>query len=187
MVKVLLKDVRAAFPAFHEPQSVGNSEPAYGGPFIIPPDHPAVPLLDAAMEKAATDKWKAKGEQILKKLIKDGEVCFIKADYLNSDGDPYDGFAGNYYVRTRSMVKPLILDRDKTPLTKMDGKPYAGCYVDAIVDVWAQDNQYGKGIRANLKGVQFRRDGDAFAGGAPASADEFEDLSEGIEDDDDFG
>jgi hypothetical protein len=46
-----------------------------------------------------------------------------------------------------------------------------------VVEIWAQDNNYGKRINASLKGVQFVRDGDAFAGGGAASPDEFEDLS----------
>jgi hypothetical protein len=33
-----------------------------------------------------------------------------------------------------------------------------------------------------LKGVQFVKDGDAFAGSAPASEADFDDLSEGVDD-----
>jgi hypothetical protein len=49
--------------------------------------------------------------------------------------------------------------------------------VVAIVELWAQDNSWGKRINATLKGVQFYQDGEAFAGGVSASADDFEDLS----------
>jgi len=52
----------------------------------------------------------------------------------------------------------------------------------AIVDLWAQDNQYGKGIHAKLLGVQFMKDGDAFSAGAVIADDDFEDL--GIDSDD---
>jgi len=76
-----------------------------------------------------------------------------------------------------------VVDRDRTPLVAADGKPYAGCYVTAIVELWPQDNQYGRRINATLSGVQFERDGDAFGGSAPASADDFDDLSSGAADD----
>ncbi|MDE9571706.1 ssDNA-binding protein, partial [Xenorhabdus bovienii] len=46
--------------------------------------------------------------------------------------------------------------------------------------IFAYDNN-GKGISASLGGVQFYRDGDAFAGGGVASVDEFDDLSEGAD------
>ncbi|MWN55950.1 ssDNA-binding protein, partial [Escherichia coli] len=57
----------------------------------------------------------------------------------------------------------------------------AGCYVNAVIDIWAQDNNFGKRINASLGGVQFLRDGDAFAGGGVASADDFDDISEGAD------
>ncbi|WP_244126983.1 ssDNA-binding protein, partial [Xylella fastidiosa] len=66
---------------------------------------------------------------------------------------------------------------DRTPLAAQDGRPYAGCYVNANIELWAQDNNYGKRINASLGGVQFLRDGEAFAGGGVASVEDFEDLS----------
>ncbi|MDQ9777799.1 DUF2815 family protein, partial [Acinetobacter baumannii] len=44
-------------------------------------------------------------------------------------------------------------------------------------ELWCQDNNYGKRINASLRGVQFLKDGEAFAGGGIASEDDFEDLS----------
>ena len=98
------------------------------------------------------------------------------------DGDlksNYDGFPGNLYVSARSTTRPLVINNDKSPLTEQDGKPYAGCYVNASIELWAQDNNYGKRVNASLRGVQFLRDGDAFAGGGAASEDEFDDISQG--------
>jgi hypothetical protein len=90
------------------------------------------------------------------------------------------------YVSAASKTRPLVLDSNKTPLTDEDGKPYGGCYVNASIEIWAQDNQFGKRINAQLRGIQFVKDGDAFGGGgSPASADEFEELeatSEGVDD-----
>lgn len=66
--------------------------------------------------------------------------------------------------------------RDRLLLTVTAGRPYSGCYVNATITIFAYDNQ-GKGISASLGGVQFFRDGDAFAGGGVASEDDFDDLS----------
>ena len=75
-------------------------------------------------------------------------------------------------------------NKDKTPLTEDDNVIYGGCYVNAIIELWAQDNNYGKRINANLLGVQFHKDGEPFGGGGVSvKADDFDDVSG---DDDDF-
>ena len=89
----------------------------------------------------------------------------------------YEGFAGNVYVSASNKSAPLIIDSDTTELTAQHGRPYAGCYVNASIDIYAQDNQYGKRINAMLRAVQFAGHGEAFGGSAPASASEFADIS----------
>lgn len=185
MAKVRIENVRMAFPAIFKAEAIGDGEPAFGARFIVPQNHPAVKLLDAAIVETARDKWGTKADQILAKLRKDGAICFVKEEYQNSDGEVYAGFENAYHLQTRSQVKPLVIDRDKTPLTERDGRPYSGCYVVAMVEVWAQENSFGRGVRAQLKGVQFYKDGEAFAGGTPASEGDFDDLSEGVEEDED--
>ena len=62
-------------------------------------------------------------------------------------------------------------------MSARDGVFYAGCYVDAVIDIYAQDHpQYGRRINCGLLGVRFVRDGDAFSGGGGATADDFADL-----------
>ena len=60
---------------------------------------------------------------------------------------------------------------------------YSGCYVNTNITLWPQDHSVGgKGVNANLRIVQFFRDGDAF-GTARASADEMDEVD--IDDDED--
>jgi hypothetical protein len=96
----------------------------------------------------------------------------------------YDGFPGNLYISARNPVRPTVLDADKTPLVAADGKPYAGCYVNVSLELWAQDNKYGKRVNATLMGVQFYRDGDSFTGGGAADESDFDDVSAGATADD---
>lgn len=182
--KVQLKNVRTAFLSVFEPKSVqGEGDPRYSCAFIIDPKSANVKALDDAIKAVATEKWKDKGGAVLKKLIEDKRVAFMKAPRTNSDGEVYSGFEGGMFsLNASNKSRPLVIDRDKTPLTAADGKPYSGCFVNASVELWAQDNQYGKRINATLRGIQFHADGDAFGGGAPASSDEFEDLSAAEED-----
>ncbi len=152
----------------------GEGKPAFSVTAIIPKDHPVHAELEAAEEAAAKMKWEAKGPANLKAIraagkavIKDGD---LKANYA--------GFEGNDFVSMRSEKRPNVYDNDGSQLTEADGKVYSGCYAHVILEVWAQDNQYGKRLNAQVTGVAFSRDGDSFGGGAtPATADDFADLS----------
>lgn len=66
-----------------------------------------------------------------------------------------------------------------------DGRPYSGCYVNAKVQIWAQKDKY-VGVRCTLVSVQFVKDGDAFGGGGPATADGFEAVEDTDENFDDL-
>lgn len=173
-MKVKLNNVRLAFPQLFEAKTVnGEGEPAFSASLLIDPAHPQVKELNAAIDAVAKEKWAAKAEAILKTMRATDKTCLHDGNLK----DQYAGFEGMLYVSARSKTRPLVIDVNKTPLTAKDGKPYAGCYVNASIELWAQDNNYGKRVNASLRGIQFLRDGDAFAGGAPASEDEFDDLS----------
>ena len=175
MAIVKLRNVRLAFPHLFEPSSfVGSDEAKYNATFLIPKDDEQVKAVNAVMQTVAVDKWANKGAAILKELIAGGRVCLRDGDQK----DQYDGFAGCMSLSASNKLAPKVLDRDKSILSKDNGKPYAGCYVVCSLDIWAQDNQYGKRINATLRGVQFLSDGDAFVGGGPVKDDEFDDLAD---------
>lgn len=179
MSKITIRNTRLAFPALFEARSVaGEGKPRYSAAFILPADHPQLDEVNAAIEEVAKDKWGAKAGAVLKELRSKDRVAL-------HDGDTkaqYDGFEGNFYVSASNAARPLIADRDRSILVESDGVIYAGCYVYATVEFWAQDNQFGKRINAELKTVQFFRDGDAFTGGGrPGDEEDLVDLSEGIE------
>lgn len=176
-MKVKLNDVRLAFPdLFQARANEEGKQPKFGANFTMEPGSANAKALDAAVIAVAKEKWGAKAAPILEKLRAEGRVCYHTAPKTNGNGEVYDGFADKHWVSASNKVRPTILDRDKSPLTQADGKPYSGCYVNVVLDVWAQDNNFGKRINAELQGVQFLRDGDAFGGGAAASADDFDEI-----------
>lgn len=152
----------------------GEGKPAFSVTALLDPAHPVLAELAAAEEAVAKAKWADKAPGILKAIraagkgvVKDGD---LKAQYA--------GFEGNKFVSTRSEARPNVYNRDGSQLTEADGVVYSGCYAHVMIEVWAQDNSYGKRINAQLTGVMFSRDGDSFGGGAtPATADDFADLS----------
>ena len=177
--KVQLKNVRLSFADIYRAKAFGGarggggdgaSEPKFSANFLIDPDSREgkvnIEKMEDAIDYAIKNKdWGGKTPKFpeAKLPLRDGE---------NHD---YDGYEGMMFVSASNAKKPRILDADKLDVTEGDdGAPYSGCFVDAIVRVWAQDNKFGKRINASLEGIRFRDDGDAF-GAAPLDPDEFDD------------
>lgn len=180
--RIMLKNVRLSFPNLFEPSIVGDdpkAKPRYSAMLILTPDHPQLAEIKSKMIAVAKEKWNAKAVEIYKGLDKSDKLAL-------HDGDTkaqYDGVGGNFFISAAAQesARPTVVDGNKSPLTAKDGKPYAGCYINASIDLWAQDNGFGKRVNAQLRGVQFLRDGDAFAAGRPADSEEFEEVTEGAD------
>jgi len=175
-MKLKLKRVRIAFcQHLHTAGAItAGDEPKFSATFLIPKsDAEQVQRISETIKAEAAEKWRDKADGILKALAADNKICL-----RNGEGkSQYEGFSDCFYIAANGKVKPLILDVDKTPLDASSGKPYAGCYVDAVIEIWAQDNQYGKRINARLQGVRFVEDGDSFTGAGSARADDFDDIA----------
>lgn len=190
MAKVTLKDVRLGFPALFTAKAVNDGDkPKFSASFPIVLDSENAKALKRAMQQVAKEKWGEKWEGIYRAARDDKRLCYMEREKTSSGGDVFTGFEGHGYLNASSDIRPTVVDRayeggKPKILTEKDGRPYGGCYVHAIVDIWAQDNKHGKRINAQLQGVQFYRDGDAFAGGVAASPDSFEDLGDGSDDGD---
>lgn len=177
-MKVKLQNVRLAFPVLFEAKTVnGEGKPAFSASLLLAKNDPQVKVINAAIEEVAKQKWGAKADAILKQARGQDKLALHDGDLKSQ----YAGFEGMFYVSARNAVRPLVIDRDKSPLSEADGKPYAGCYVNVSLELWAQDNNYGKRVNASLSGVQFSKDGDAFAGGGAADESDFDDLADGTD------
>jgi len=175
--RIIIPEARLAFAdAIFEKKSVNGGEPQFGCTLIIPPTSPAVKLVQDEEERLAKLHWKDKADAMLQ-MIRAANGQALKPGALKMK---FDGFQGNYFISVNSKVRPTIVDRNGSPLTPSDGRPYSGCYVLGHISLWTQDNQWGQKINANLLGLQFLRDGDAFAGGpAPSAVDDFANLDAG--------
>jgi hypothetical protein len=180
-MKVKLANVRLSFPdLFKAVQYQGEGPFNYRAQFLVEPGSANHKAIEAAIKEVAKAKWAAKADAILKSIAGNSQ----KYCYIDGDTKEYDGYAGMMALSTtrqQEKGRPLIIDQQKNPLTEADGKPYAGCYVNASVEFWAQDNSFGKAIRCTLLGVQFAKDGDAFGGGAAPSADDFDSIEAGAD------
>lgn len=181
MAKILLKNVRLSYPDLFQPGTpmAGSTAPAkFGGQFIMAPESDAFKTCSAEMLRVGKEKFGPNAAAIIGELGKD-KLCLRKGDSnLDKDGNVRNGYAGMRYITARNKTRPVVVDRDKTPLTEADGRPYGGCVVNCTVDIYAHDKPgLGKRIDATLLAVQFVGDGEAF-GGSKGSVDDFDSLAD---------
>ena len=173
MAKITLKNVRISFPSVFRKATFSGEETKFEATF----------LLNKKDQSDQIENLEEQIDDLLKEKLKGIKLKADKICLKDGDDIDYAGYAGNMSIKASSAKRPLVLGRDRSPLTEEDGKIYAGCYVNAIIELWAQNNQYGKRINANLLGVQFVKDGEPFADGVAASVDDF-DVFDDLDDDD---
>lgn len=164
MSKIKLQNVRLSFPSLFRKAVFSGEETKFEATFLLNKEDHAdkIAEIDAAIK--ALIKENLKGAN-----LKEDKICLKDGDDID-----YAGYAGHMSIKASNIKRPMVLDRDRTPLSEDDNRLYAGCYVNAVIELWAQNNQWGKRINANLLGVQFFKDGEPFADGVSVSADDFE-------------
>lgn len=182
-MKVVLKDVRISFcqSLFEAEQYQGKGPFRHSASFLVAPGSDNDKAIRAAILAAAKEKWTKPGAA--EKKIEALKGNSNKFCYQDGNLKDYDGYQDMMYIGGHRQQKdgaPLVIDRNKAPLRAEDGKIYGGCYVNASIDIYAQDGE-NDGIRCGLVAVQFLRDGDSFGGAAKSKGDEFEDLGEGAD------
>jgi hypothetical protein len=167
-MSVMLKNVRLSFPSLFQTEKFGGEDTGkFAATFILSKKDHAKEIEE--LQKCIQESFaelKVKGLPAAKVCLKDGDESG-RPEYENA-----------YFIKASTKKRPTIIDRDKSPLVEEDGRPYSGCYVNAIVDLWRQDNQYGKRVNANLLGVQFAKDGEAFGSGPVDVTNAFDEIEE---------
>jgi len=174
-MKVKLSGVRLSFPDIFTAVQYESKGPfRYNATFLVEPGSTNDKAIQAAITQVASEEYGKKADALLTQWRGNSQ----KFCYLDGNTKEYEGYEDKRYLSCHRKQKdgpPTVLDRDKSPLVEASGRPYAGCFVNASTEIYAQGGQ-NAGIRASFSGIQFVADGDSFGGGAPASPDEFEDL-----------
>jgi hypothetical protein len=191
--QLVLKNVRSAFLTLAEPEDYqGNQVFRWSATGLIPYGSPLLKEIEDKMRYVAEAKWGKKGAAIYEAVMADKMTTCM----LDGKRKPeYDGFEGHWALtahRPQKSGRPLVIDTDTQPIYDgkgefMEGKAgriYAGSFINMKVGFWCQDNKNGKAIRAELLTVQTLYRGDSFGGGAKPTADEFESVESGTDDDD---
>ena len=133
--------------------------------------------VDAAKEKAFP------GKDVRDIKIKKANMALFEGSNPGEDVEIKEEQKGMLVVRARTYKRPMVLDADGEELRESDNVIYGGCYVDMIVQFWAQDYEGTKRLNCSLEGIRFRDDGDPFGAG-PLDPSEFD---EGVDDGGDRG
>ena len=164
---------------------------AYGAKFPIEPNSENAKLIEDAIKAEAKEAWKDKADSVLAMLVEDGKVAYSRREYRSKKtGEPYAGFEKTFYLGSRNAtVQPSVYDQYGEPVTgkaEITRKAFSGAVVNASIEVWAQDNKWGRRINCSLRGIMLTGEGQSFGGGSgAASADEFASLAKAKADVDD--
>jgi len=180
---IYLSNVRLSFPKLIEAtasQSIPGAKKQFGADFILAQNDPNFAKFMGEIGKMATEKWKENASAVLNIVQSDRKLrCFgnggEKID--KKTFKPYNGYEGMAYISANSNEDrpPRMIRLDGTEVDNANTmeravlarKLYGGCFVNAAVRPWPQDNNFGRAIRCELIAVQFFADGEAFGEGEP--------------------
>ena len=165
----MIEGARLSFPSLFKKSAFGDNEPRFSAVFMLDKKQHAdvIKQLQSLDDELAKAKW---GEKVPKRLY-----------HALQDGDELDRpeYDGHYILKANNYSRPLVVDRDKSPLVEEDGRPMGGDYVNGRVRLyaWSKERQFD-GILCELQAVQFVKEGERFGdGGSTTSLDGFTDLS----------
>lgn len=172
---VKLTNVRLSYPQLFtaKPPEEGK-EPVFSASFILDKKQHAdlIKQVEKLTERVALDEFKKK-VKLNRVPLRDG-----------NEKDGKDGYGDEVmFIGARNTKRPVVVDRDLTPLGPEDGRPYGGCFVNATVRLFAYDHKTGgKGVSASLRAIQFFKDGPSFGAGPVDAEEEFEAISADADD-----
>lgn len=171
---IRLSNVRLSYPQLFEKKAfrTGEGKPAWSATFLLNKKTNAneIKLIQAAIATLTKDEFNGKPLPADRVALKDGS--------LKDDIDGY-GEEVMFIAARNDKTRPGVVDKNLAPLTAEDGKPYAGCYVNATIRLWPQGgksfkSEFGKRINATLRNVQFLKDGEPFGEKMTPAEEEFQ-------------
>lgn len=192
-----LTNVRLSFPKLDIPRYYQDQKQketdvrTWTASFHILNDDPQRKAIDAAYEALAQAKFGPKWKQKLENLRTADSKTTAWIDG-NRKNDPVEGVWILSAKRRETDGPPVVIDNDMSPIYDRitrevikgkEGRLYAGCYVNAQVDLWVQDGKT-PGLRCGLLVVQRLKAGEAFGGGAAPNMADFEEVLDGADADD---
>ena len=159
--KIKITNARLSFPSLFQKAKFEGKDTKYSATLLLDKELHVnvINQLKSEIKAILADKFEGKRPKNI--CLKDGEDV------------KYAGYSGCYSIKASNVNRFVIIDSDKSPLVEDDHKFYPGCYVNAIVQLWASTS-YGGNICANLMGIQFSKDGENLADVESCTSNDFE-------------
>jgi hypothetical protein len=177
-MEIIIKNVRLSYPTLFTAKEfkAGDGKPRWSAAFIIEPGSDNDQHIRAAIEAEAKTIWGVKAAATLKTMAgQSNKYCYT--DGNTKAQEEYKDMMVLATHRSAKLTRPVIIDKDKSPLIGDTNRPYGGCYVNAKVEIYCQTGE-NSGVRASFSVVQFYKDGDPFSASTPST-----DGFDAIEDD----
>lgn len=177
-VRIMLSNVRCNFPKlFVAEEFMGKKNYSIG--LSLPAGSPLIDKIEKAARESIDAQFPGKVDAMLKKFKGSRQSWPIR-----------EMDDGSFYVnpkRKEEQGAPLVLDQRKNLIPADRGVPYAGCWVNASVEVFCY-NKNGGGVTMYLNGIQLVKEDAPLSGASTASSckDDFEALEEIPEDNSDL-
>lgn len=189
--QIILNDVRLARVSLAKPyigkdaeidSATGKPKGKYHADLILVPTHAQLDAFKALMRAAVVKKFGDQADAALAQIVAQDKLALHRGD-VSRAGKPE--YAGLLYISANNDDQPTIVVTENgvnianrgtpTILTPTHDKwPYAGSYANVQLSVFAYSHpKGGKGVSAQLMGVQFLRHGQRLMGSAVSSAGEF--------------
>lgn len=175
---IFLSNARLSFPHLVEPHApVAGGIKKYSADFILAPNDPGVQQFMQRYGALAMEKWGDNANAVMQMIQSDRKLrCYgMGTDKIDKKTfKPYSGYDGMFYISANKDQMPQMIQENGQPVEvgntmayqALARKMYGGCYVNAAIKPWIQENSFGRGIRCDLVAIQFSKDGEAFGEGA---------------------
>jgi hypothetical protein len=203
-MKVIVKSARLSFNDIFTPKAINGGKPAFSATAIcLNGDEEGNPdgfettvvyqnsegkKVSAPFDKmqnicdhVAKEKWGKVPAKMKNWAFNKADGSTTRDEYTNEDGEYWAGFSSETeYISAKKHAdrckneQMTVVDQLKQPIVSNSGLLHSGCFVNLVIDVYAYDNDEGKGITASLEGVQLKKKGEALGFTAIDAADEFD-------------
>jgi hypothetical protein len=164
-VELLIKNVRFSYLYCFQPYKGDDGKENYCSHFILPPDHPQMGEIKAAILSVVKAAYPEGWEEVIAEMKAKNKIC-LKDGSAKGNADGYKGMkfiSGNKKTRfsvveTRNGVN--------VQLTQADGRPLSGDFGNAKVEIYYMSHpKGGKMVNCGIQGIQYVRKGTPLGGG----------------------
>jgi len=174
----LQADVRLGFDTYlWKPQAsmTEGGTPKRGTILVFEPNSVFHNAVKEALTKVCAEKWQA--PDLWKTLQRDKRCLRTGEEQVDKNGAVRDWMKGKLLLVVKNPKPFMIVDADATLLTPESPRPYAGCLVRPIVDIYAHEVKGTRGVYATIEGLQFSGEGERISGGSSATIEDFAPLA----------